>query len=186
MENVKAWPLGRLLSTSARLLDAQTNRKLLDENLTRAGIAAMEVLNRQGAMTQAKLAKTVRVQAQTIGRTLNRLEAHGFVVRARSPQDRRAILVDLSPKGRKAVKDIISEPMEVSLKSVDVHNLREELISLIAELEANAKRQNIPVDLEFEATVAAAEQRFANKTLVQRNSVDSEYTPFPLSTKKDD
>lgn len=136
MENVKAWPLGRLLSTSARLLEAQTNRRLIDHNLTRAGMAALEVLDRHGAMTQARLAKIVRVQAQTIGRTLNRLENHGYVVRARSPQDRRAILVDLTAKGRDALQDMEVGDQEINFQSVDVEELRAMLLKLIAELEA--------------------------------------------------
>ena len=136
MENVKAWPLGRLLSTSARLLEAQTNRRLIDHNLTRAGMAALEVLDRHGAMTQARLAKTVRVQAQTIGRTLNRLENHGYVVRTRSPQDRRAILVDLTTKGRDALQDMEVGDQEINFQSVDVEELRAMLLKLIAELEA--------------------------------------------------
>lgn len=161
MENVKAWPLGRLLSTSARLLEAQTNRRLIDHNLTRAGMAALEVLDRHGAMTQARLAKTVRVQAQTIGRTLNRLENHGYVVRARSPRDRRAILVDLTDKGRAALNDMESGDQDISFQSVDVDELRKNLLGLIAELEtstgptaelADASLHRLEADVNTEAS----------------------------------
>ncbi len=161
MENVKAWPLGRLLSTSARLLEAQTNRRLIDHNLTRAGMAALEVLDRHGAMTQARLAKTVRVQAQTIGRTLNRLENHGYVVRARSPQDRRAILVDLTSKGKEALRDMETGDQEVTFQTVDVEELRATLLTLIAELEAetgptaelaDASLNNVGTDFGSEAS----------------------------------
>ena len=74
------WPTGRLLSTAARLVEHSWNEKLGAIGLTHAGVIAMEVLYSNGPMTQAQLAQLVRVQAQTMGKTLSRLEAHGHIV----------------------------------------------------------------------------------------------------------
>ena len=97
------WPTGRLLSTAARLVEHSWNEKLGAIGLTHAGVIAMEVLSANGPMTQAQLAQLVRVQAQTMGKTLSRLEAHGHISRQRSTSDRRSQVVSLTDQGRQAV-----------------------------------------------------------------------------------
>jgi DNA-binding MarR family transcriptional regulator len=97
------WPTGRLLSTAARLVEHSWNEKLGAIGLTHAGVIAIEVLAAQGPMTQAQLAQFVRVQAQTMGKTLSRLESHGHIVRVRSTSDRRSHVVSLTERGKEAV-----------------------------------------------------------------------------------
>ena len=97
------WPTGRLLSTAARLVEHSWNEKLGAIGLTHAGVIAIEVLAAQGPMTQAQLAQYVRVQAQTMGKTLGRLESHGHIVRVRSTSDRRSHVVSLTERGKEAV-----------------------------------------------------------------------------------
>lgn len=94
------WTVPRLLSTAARLSEPAWN-----EHLTHAGVIALEVLSAGGAMSSAQLAKRVRVQGQTMGRTLARLEAHGHVVRGRSEFDRRSQLISISEEGRQALEE---------------------------------------------------------------------------------
>ncbi|MFD1211239.1 MarR family winged helix-turn-helix transcriptional regulator [Arthrobacter sp. GCM10027362] len=79
------------------------NEKLADLGLTHAGVIALEVLESEGPMAQTLLAARARVQAQTMGKTLSRLEAHGHVVRTRSETDRRAHRVSISELGKSAL-----------------------------------------------------------------------------------
>lgn len=97
------WTVPRLLSTAARMSEHAWNAQLAELNLTQAGVIALEVLNAGGAMSSAQLAKHVRVQGQTMGRTLARLEAHGHVVRERSESDRRSQLISISEEGLHAL-----------------------------------------------------------------------------------
>lgn len=95
----------------------------------------MEVLSVQGPMTQAQLAQLVRVQAQTMGKTLSRLEAHGHISRERSASDRRSHVVTLTDRGREAV--VAAADMERSVlaaASIDPDSLRHELQSVVREL----------------------------------------------------
>lgn len=129
------WPTGRLLSTAARLVEHSWNEKLGAIGLTHAGVIAMEVLSVQGPMTQAQLAQLVRVQAQTMGKTLSRLEAHGHISRERSASDRRSHVVTLTDRGREAV--VAAADMERSVlaaASIDPDSLRHELQSVVREL----------------------------------------------------
>ncbi|MHA7145488.1 MarR family winged helix-turn-helix transcriptional regulator [Arthrobacter sp. TmT3-37] len=103
MPDLDQWPTGRLLTTAARLVEHAWNERLVDIGVTHAGVIALGVLANQGAMTQASLAQIVRVQAQTMGKTLSRLESRGHVSRVRNDLDRRSHLVSISPDGRKVL-----------------------------------------------------------------------------------
>ncbi|BCW19551.1 MarR family transcriptional regulator [Pseudarthrobacter enclensis] len=129
------WPTGRLLSTAARLVEHSWNEKLAAIGLTHAGVIAIEVLAAQGPMTQAQLAQYVRVQAQTMGKTLSRLEAHGHIARVRSTSDRRSHVVSLTERGQQAVAEAVEmERSVLASSSIDPEALRQELKSVVREL----------------------------------------------------
>ncbi|MGK3649232.1 MarR family winged helix-turn-helix transcriptional regulator [Pseudarthrobacter enclensis] len=129
------WPTGRLLSTAARLVEHSWNEKLAAIGLTHAGVIAIEVLAAQGPMTQAQLAQYVRVQAQTMGKTLSRLEAHGHIARVRSTSDRRSHVVSLTERGQQAVAEAVEmERSVLAASSIDPEALRQELKSVVREL----------------------------------------------------
>jgi DNA-binding MarR family transcriptional regulator len=129
------WPTGRLLSTAARLVEHSWNEKLGAIGLTHAGVIAIEVLDAQGPMTQAQLAQFVRVQAQTMGKTLSRLESHGHVVRVRSTSDRRSHVVSLTERGKEAVAAAVEmERSVLASASIDPELLRQELKAVVREL----------------------------------------------------
>ncbi|MCX6498262.1 MAG: MarR family transcriptional regulator [Arthrobacter sp.] len=146
------WPTGRLLSTAARLVEHSWNEKLGAIGLTHAGVIAMEVLSVQGPMTQAQLAHLVRVQAQTMGKTLSRLETHGHISRERSASDRRSHVVTLTDRGREAVLEASDmERSVLAAASIDPDSLRRELQAVVREL---ANRISSP---EGKAIVTAAD-----------------------------
>lgn len=129
------WPTGRLLSTAARLVEHSWNEKLGAIGLTHAGVIAIEVLAAQGPMTQAQLAQYVRVQAQTMGKTLSRLETHGHIARVRSTSDRRSQVVSLTERGKEAVTAAVEmERSVLAAASIDPDVLRQELQAVVREL----------------------------------------------------
>ncbi|XAS69720.1 MarR family winged helix-turn-helix transcriptional regulator [Micrococcaceae bacterium Sec5.7] len=129
------WPTGRLLSTAARLVEHSWNEKLGAIGLTHAGVIAIEVLAANGPMTQAHLAQLVRVQAQTMGKTLSRLESHGHVVRVRSQSDRRSHVVSLTDRGNEAASAAVEmERSVLAAASIDPDVLRQELQAVVREL----------------------------------------------------
>ncbi len=129
------WPTGRLLSTAARLVEHSWNEKLGAIGLTHAGVIAIEVLDAQGPMTQAQLAQYVRVQAQTMGKTLSRLESHGHIVRVRSTSDRRSHVVSLTERGKEAVAAAVEmERTVLAAATIDPDVLRQELKAVVREL----------------------------------------------------
>ena len=135
MPDLKNWPMPRLLSTAARLVEHEWNDKLAGLGLTHAGVIAREVLAAEGEMTQAQLATRVRVQAQTMGKTLGRLEVHGHIIRARSDVDRRRQIVQITDEGKRALKHAAELERLLSSGSGDqMDELKERLTVIIRRL----------------------------------------------------
>jgi MarR family transcriptional regulator, organic hydroperoxide resistance regulator len=98
MESPQDWPTGRLLSTAARLVEHAWAERLETVGLTHAGLIALHLLG-EGARSQSDLARSARVQLQTMARTVERLERHGHVTRQRDAEDARRVLVARTPEG---------------------------------------------------------------------------------------
>lgn len=97
-ESTDEWPMGRLLSTAARLLEHRWNAWLSQHGLTHAGFLTLHALG-HGPLTQRQLAAASRVEEQTMGRVVDRLERTGHVSRRRDPADRRRVLVERTELG---------------------------------------------------------------------------------------
>ncbi|MDN4609932.1 MarR family winged helix-turn-helix transcriptional regulator [Arthrobacter burdickii] len=135
MPELNDWSTSRLLTTAARLVEHSWNEKLLSIGITHAGLTTLGVLEREGTLTGVRLAQLVHVQAQTVGRTLDRLEKRGLVTRLRNTADRRSQRITITSAGLKALeraKNIEHELMsEDGLASED---LRDRLKTVINEL----------------------------------------------------
>ena len=93
----------RLITVAARLVQRRQDDALAPLGLTRAAVIAMEGLA-AGALNQEQLADVIRVQSQTLGRVLSRLEASGHITRTRHPTDRRQLRVELTQAGLAALE----------------------------------------------------------------------------------
>lgn len=135
MPDLSAWSTGRLLTTAARLVEQSWNQRLAELDITHAGFTALAVLAAYGPLRQAQLAELVHVQAQTIGKTLNRLESKGHIERTRGDEDRRSQTVRITEKGRQTLergRDI--ERTLVSDEALLSPELRSHLRAAIEEL----------------------------------------------------
>ncbi|MCT1368542.1 MarR family winged helix-turn-helix transcriptional regulator [Kocuria sp. HSID16901] len=135
MPHIQEWSISRLMSTAARMLEHNWNRQLQSLGLTHAGVMALDVISREGSLTQAQTAHKVGVQAQTMGKTLTRLEAHGHIARQRSTMDRRSYLLVMTDKGRDALAKATAIEEELAGTGVLNHGeLREALEQVIRDL----------------------------------------------------
>ncbi|MCS6550085.1 MULTISPECIES: MarR family winged helix-turn-helix transcriptional regulator [Curtobacterium] len=96
------WPLGRLLSAAARSVERDWDERLRAIGLSHAAVVAIDILIRTGPTGADTIARTARVQPQTMSRTLERMERDGLVERAPHPADRRRRVVSVTPAGRSA------------------------------------------------------------------------------------
>ncbi|MCU1633135.1 MAG: MarR family transcriptional regulator [Micrococcaceae bacterium] len=135
MSELEEWSTSRLLTTAARLVDHAWNERLLNIGITHAGYTTLGVLSREGTMTGAKLALAVHVQAQTIGKTIEKLERQGFISRIRDSIDRRSQRITISPAGTHALAQ--AEDIERTLmvgEGLESFELRSLLHGIVGEL----------------------------------------------------
>jgi MarR family transcriptional regulator, organic hydroperoxide resistance regulator len=95
------WPTGRLLVTAARLAEHRWNAHLAAHGLSHAALVVLHLLE-HGPRTQRDLARYCRVEAQTMSRTLDRMERAGLVRRTPDPRDRRRRRVQRTAEGARA------------------------------------------------------------------------------------
>jgi len=96
------WPLGRLLSAAARAVERDWDERLRAIGLPHTAVVVIDILLRTGPTGADTLARTARVQPQTMSRTLERMERDGLVERSAHPDDRRRRVVAVTEHGRSA------------------------------------------------------------------------------------
>jgi DNA-binding MarR family transcriptional regulator len=72
----------------------------IGDGLTPMQWAVLSKLLEIGRTAQSALGRAVCMDAATVKGTVDRLEARGLVIRAPDAEDRRKLLVDLTPEGR--------------------------------------------------------------------------------------
>lgn len=139
-----SWPTGRLLSTAARLVEHSWNEKLAGVGITHAGFIALDVLSAaKEPMSQAMIAQKVRVQTQTMGKTLSRLEARGYIRRQPNPSDRRSQIVSITDAGARVINEVREVDRAVLERvAVDGDKLRNELQTIVLLLASGAKESS--------------------------------------------
>jgi MarR family transcriptional regulator, organic hydroperoxide resistance regulator len=96
------WPIGRLLAAASRSVERNWDERLRAIDLTHAAVVVLDQLVRGGPAGGDALARAIRVQPQTMSRTLDRMERDGLVERSEHPGDRRRRVVAVTSRGRGA------------------------------------------------------------------------------------
>ncbi|ELT44265.1 MarR family winged helix-turn-helix transcriptional regulator [Arthrobacter nitrophenolicus] len=135
----------RLITLAARLVQRRQDDALAHLGLTRAAVIALEGLA-PGPLNQEQLADAIRVQSQTLGRILTRLEAAGHITRTRQATDRRQLKVELTEAGRTALEsarhaEINAYPDD---PSIGWKVLQDELTKFVSALPANRHPEVLP------------------------------------------
>lgn len=110
--DLDAAPLGvvsRVL-VLAQKLEKSANRALERHGIELWQFDVLAALRRSGApyrLSPTQLSDSVVLTSGAMTNRLDRLESDGFVVRLRDPDDRRGVLIQLTPRGRKLVDDAV-------------------------------------------------------------------------------
>lgn len=154
------------------MLEYSWNDQLKSLGLTHAGVTALGVIAREGMISQVKVASLVGVQAQTMGKTLARLEQHGHVFRTRNTIDRRSYLLGITDEGRRVLAE--AEGVDRKLAAVgDLSNpeFREMLIHIIENLGEKHGGSEVLKGISAEAD---AEMGALGNSLAEETSGDAE------------
>ncbi len=128
---MRDWPTGRLLSTASRLVEHAWLEALTALGLSHAGLIVLHLLER-GPATQVELASLARVEAQTMSRTIERLERDGFVERRADAADRRRRVVERTASGAEVFARARRVEAEFFPRVDDLPGLRDALLGIIS------------------------------------------------------
>ncbi|WP_157365877.1 MarR family winged helix-turn-helix transcriptional regulator [Arthrobacter sp. Leaf234] len=96
----ETWSDPRLLSTAARLWEYALNNELESLDLTIAGLVTLQALHAGGTTSQAALARMIRVEPQTLRRTLRSLEASGYLTNSPQTPGTRGLHISMTTAGQ--------------------------------------------------------------------------------------
>ena len=89
------------------------------KNLTIAEASAINAIGPDEPKTMKQIAEALGVAVSTPTRTIDRLLEKGFVNRTVGKKDRRKLLIELTPKGKKLLEDIDKENLEIIRKMLN-------------------------------------------------------------------
>jgi DNA-binding MarR family transcriptional regulator len=91
-----------------------------------------------GGLHASDLADRLRVSRQAVAQAVTALERHEYVVRKPHPSDARALIIELAPRGRQALRVMRSNALEREERWKDLlgekrfEELRETLVALVS------------------------------------------------------
>jgi DNA-binding MarR family transcriptional regulator len=93
----------RASQTATEMLDSTVAEYL---GLDRSAYRALDVLDQEGPMTAGQLAKRARLSPGATTALLDRLEEKGLARRTRDTEDRRRVLVEVTPELRRGAEEL--------------------------------------------------------------------------------
>lgn len=102
------------------------------ENLTLAEANALYVIGPQEPKTMKQIAEALGVAVSTPTRTIDRLVEKGLVNRTVGVKDRRKLLIELTPEGKKILAEMDEEGLMVIRKMVE--NLEDQEIDSLKKI----------------------------------------------------
>jgi MarR family transcriptional regulator for hemolysin len=97
-------PVGRAIASSAKVLSRAFERELAGAGGSQPVWLILLALKQQDWRTQQDLAAAVGIEGPTLTHHLDGLDKAGLIERARDPNDRRAVRVELTDAGDKLFK----------------------------------------------------------------------------------
>ena len=105
---VDAAHLWLVLARCHHALSRTAERSIKDTGLGLTDFAALEALLHKGPLTITEIQSKVPLALGSMTAAVDRLERKGLILRTPSPEDRRAKVLKLSPKGRAVVETAFS------------------------------------------------------------------------------
>jgi DNA-binding MarR family transcriptional regulator len=96
---------------------------------------ALDILDQEGPMTAGRLAERARLSPGAMTALLDRLEEKGLARRTRDTEDRRRVLVEVTPELRRGAEDLYGPPEQIAQGLAEYSD--EQLEFLIGFLRAN-------------------------------------------------
>ena len=106
------------LARATNSLQARLSAQLEGQGLTVGQFGVLEALLHLGPMTQCVLGEKLLRSGGNITLVIDNLEKHGLVRRERQTEDRRTIMIHLTPKGMRLIKRVFPGHAKMILKEM--------------------------------------------------------------------
>ncbi|MCX5901469.1 MAG: MarR family transcriptional regulator [Proteobacteria bacterium] len=116
-------------------------RQLIKVDLTSSQIKVIASFFQQGTFTMAELSRLHGVSFSTMTSMVDRLLQNGLLERQRDDEDRRIVLVSLSPKGKKMV-DYLMKARKQNLKKFLCELTHDEVREFVKSIEIVARHMS--------------------------------------------
>ena len=130
--------VGQLLFVAQQAAQALAIERLEPLGLSPRAWGVLSTLAESGPLTQIELATTMSIDRTAMVYLIDELEAQALAERVRSPQDRRAFLIHLTPSGRRAQRKAataLAGAADTLLTPLDAAE-RRHLVDLLAKVAA--------------------------------------------------
>lgn len=97
------------LMRAGKAVLGRIEKRLALDGLTATQLGVLEGILHLGPLTQRELGRKVLTSAGNMTDVIDKLAARGLVSRCRAPQDRRSVIVDLTPAGRALIEVIFPQ-----------------------------------------------------------------------------
>jgi MarR family 2-MHQ and catechol resistance regulon transcriptional repressor len=108
------------LMRSSESLNNRLNRQLSDAGLTASQFGVLEALLHLGPLNQKALGEKLLKSGGNITLVIDNLEKNGWVERHQDPEDRRCMLIHLTPEGEKFISSYFPKHLERIISEFDV------------------------------------------------------------------
>ena len=119
-------PLGRRLYLGHRAVHDVLDQRLQAKGASLWNWVLLREASRASGASQRELADLMHIEPSTLVRHLDRLEADGYVERRPDPDDRRRLLVFVTPAGRRRLVELhkVADRTDADLRSIlDDHEI---------------------------------------------------------------
>lgn len=113
------------LMRATESLNNRLNRHLADADLTVSQFGVLEALLHLGPLNQKSLGEKLLKSGGNITLVIDNLEKCDFVERQQDPEDRRAMLIYLTDKGKKFINDFFPKHLEEIKSEFSILNKKE-------------------------------------------------------------
>jgi MarR family 2-MHQ and catechol resistance regulon transcriptional repressor len=100
------------LMRASESINTRLNRHLSEADLTLSQFGTLEALYHLGPLNQRSIGEKILKSGGNITMVVDNLEKSGYVVRKSDPNDRRAVLIHLTRKGKQFISDFFPKHLE--------------------------------------------------------------------------
>lgn len=117
--SASASTLAGLVTLTGRLFSRALHERLVPHGVAPGQLSVLQRLWEGDGLTQADLARAVRVEQPTMARTLDRMARDGLIERVPSKEDRRAFNVRLTTRGKALRRAVEAESRAIETLAAD-------------------------------------------------------------------